>query len=280
MSFLIPIEKLAASRARYEQTQAAKAAPAPAFVYPERTELQWSNRAHQSETSFEPKEIKPPKTPRTKAVLESTPCTCGHNYGNHDRSHPSYPPLKPEFATGDVSKITTPCMSNSGCDCWNFVNAETGKPAGLKRPKVMPHVLCQKCQHPRGMHCTARKASKAKRKPWKQEWEGFERDGQVAACKHTTMAVWYRCTSTACAANDGENWCSCARYVSPLSKPKLAKPVSKPRKSRNSKPVAALPAVAANDSTPPPRPRRTSKKTTAFMTGTPDLFPPVVEVNS
>jgi len=214
------------------------------------------------------------KKQKTKAVTENTLCTCGHPYGNHDRRHPNYPPLKAEFVAGDQSQITAPCMSNAGCACWNFVNAETGKPAGLKRPKVLPHVLCKKCGHARREHCKAHKATKIQ-KPG--EWEGFKRDGVAAACQHTTMAVWYRCTSTACAAIVGEEFCSCTKFISPLSKLKVVKPTIKPRKKCATASQDASPPVAATNGmaeTVPAKPRRAQKKkTTAFTTGAPELFP-------
>jgi hypothetical protein len=273
---------MAYTRERYEQEHPAKApAPAASFTYHERDRQQWLNRVNQSaHSSFVAIEDEKPrakvgKKPKAKAVTENSPCVCGHTYASHNTVRPAYPPLKSEFSTGDASSILSPCEVSIGCGCWNFIDAETGKPAGLKRPKVMPHVLCAKCQHPRSQHCTAHRPSKAKRKPWQQEWEGFVRDGQAVACKHTTMEVFYSCNSTACAVNDGENWCSCARYVSPLTKPKLAKAASKPRKSR-----AAEPAAASLASGEPVRPRKSRKKKSAFVTGTPELFPaPGVEVN-
>src|SRR5208282_938730 len=110
MTYIISDAELAAARARYAQCQVKQQAPtpppttlSPGFVYQPRTELQWSNRAHQAETSFAPREFKPLKTSKTKAkaVTENTPCTCGHVHGCHDLARPSYPALKEVFAIGD-----------------------------------------------------------------------------------------------------------------------------------------------------------------------------------
>jgi hypothetical protein len=279
MSLLFSDEELAAMAVRYAQRQVKQSPPTPppptlppGFVYAPRSQAQWHRRAHQSRENFllEPEPLKPTRA-KAKALVENSPCTCGHPYGNHDRSHPSYPPLKETFAAGDCSLITTPCRVNTGCDCWNFVDAETGKAAKLKRPQVLPHVLCKKCGHAREDHCTSHKATKI-RKPG--EWEGFKRDGLAAACQHTTMAVWYRCNSTSCAAAVGEEFCPCVKFVSPLTLPKVT-PAS--RKKRATVCQGASPEVAATNSITEPvpaKPRRTRKKKTAFVTDAPELFPP------
>jgi hypothetical protein len=283
---LISPERLKAANERYLQELAQKVAPAPAsgFVYRPRTVEQWQKRIDQSwqsnRTFRPPKPVVPKfepdleiseKKPKAKAVTENTPCTCSHTHGVHDTARPSYPPLKETFAVGDCSRITTPCKVNTGCDCWNFVDAETGKAAKLKRPPALPHVLCRKCGHARQEHCTAHKATKI-RKPG--EWEGFKRDGQAASCQHTTMEVFYRCSSTACAAAVGEEFCPCVKFVSPLTLPKVT-PAS--RKKRATVCQGASPEVAATNSITEPvpaKPRRTRKKKTAFVTGTTELFPP------
>jgi hypothetical protein len=206
---------------------------APGFVYRERPAYLWNRRAHQSRENFllEPEPLKPTRA-KAKALVENSPCTCGHPYGNHDRSHPSYPPLKETFAAGDRSVITTPCQVNTGCLCWNFISSETGKAAKLKRPAVLPHVLCKKCGHARDWHCKAHKATKI-RKPG--EWEGFTRNGRAAACQHTTMEFWYRCNSTSCATDDGKEFCPCEKFVNPWLRPKrrpIGKTPHKPRKKK------------------------------------------------
>jgi len=301
MTYLFTDAELAAMAERVRQRQAKQSPPPPppatspaGFVYRPRTVEQWQKRINQdwqSNRTFRPKPepvtptVEPDrdnehseKKPKAKAVTENTPCTCDHTHSVHDTARPSYPALKETFALGDCSLIATPCRVNTGCDCWNFVDAETGKPAKLKRPQVLPHVLCRKCGHARQDHCTAHKATKI-RKPG--EWEGFKRDGQAAACQHTTMEVWYRCNSTSCAAGVNGEFCSCIKFVSPLTLPKVTKPRAASGKSCNRKPVAASPEVAATDSTPenilagePVKPRRSRKKKTAFVTGAPELFPP------
>jgi hypothetical protein len=278
-------EALAATRARYARRQAKQSAPTPppptlppGFTYRERTPQEWNRRINQTlRSSFgvAVPEIEPLKTPRVKAnaVTESTVCACGHTHGVHDTARPSYPALKETFALGDCSLITTPCKVNTGCDCWNFVSSETGKVQPLKRPKVQGHVLCKKCGHARQDHCTAHKATKI-RKPG--EWEGFKRDGQAAACQHTTDAVWYRCNSTSCAAGVGKEFCPCTKFVSPLTLPKVTKPRVASGKSRATVSQDATPAVVMTDSTSETivvSLRKKRIKKTSFTTGE-NLFPP------
>ncbi len=303
MTYLFSDEQLAAMDARYAQRQVKQQAPTPpppirppGFIYKPRTVEQWQRRidqSWQSNRSFRPKPtpvtptVEPDpeiseKRPKAKAVTENTPCTCGHVHGVHDTARPSYPALKEVFASGDCSVITTPCKVNTGCACWNFVDAETGKAAKLKRPAVLPHVLCKKCGHARQDHCTAHRTKIQK----PGEWLGFKRDGQAAPCQHTTSAVYYRCNNTSCAAAVGDEFCPCARFVSPLTLPKVTKAASKPRKSRATVSQAASPEVAVTCGTSesvlagaPVKLRRIRKKKTAFVTGTGEMFPPAVDVN-
>jgi hypothetical protein len=290
--------ELVASRARYAQPRAERvvspalapttppSAPAPGFVYCERSASLWNRRAHQSYKSSFGVTVEPDpeiadgdeasgKNPKAKAVTAASLCECTHRHDLHNLTLPT-PPLKPSPAIGAYSLITAPCEARvwdgqewKPCGCLNYVDAETKKPAALKRPKAEDWTLCARCGLRKDHHCIKGRA-------------GFRIGDIPYICSHFDRElnpVNYVCTNGRCAAVDATgNFVNCSRFVNPWLTPK--KRVAS-GKTRNRKRVAASPEVAATLGTPesvlagePVKPSRTrKKKSTAFTTGE-NLFPP------
>ena len=190
MTLIAPSELLKAYE-KWEQQEAAKATPAPAqraFRYVPRSREQWFARANQTASGYVPrtpeqihrrahqsyksdfgpmaqpaKPITPAVTSKRKAVIASSLCTCSHRFDGHSRRLPT-PPLKPTPDFGNFSAIASPCEMGvwkgnelEPCPCLNYCDAETGKPAALKRPKADDYTPCDHCGCLKLHHCKARK---------------------------------------------------------------------------------------------------------------------------
>lgn len=106
------------------------------------------------------------------------------------------------------------------CPCPHFQITSDIVPE-MKRPKATPYTPCATCGHWRSHHCKVRRPSKKKLKFGElPPWTGFEIGNQVFQCKHTAPdAQPYLCNSASCAmSEDGQTYCFCQRYISPLAR--------------------------------------------------------------
>lgn len=300
--FLIPAEELAAAQARYQQAQAAKAAPAT-FTYRPRTPAQHNTRERQTwrsslgvavESDPEIEDVDEDsagQSPKSK-VGPNTPCIdCGCPRQSHH--------ISPEPHTIDGEHafycVTTHCAAmkwvdghHVDCDCPRFRAHETDVPK-FTRPRVGPYDRCANpaCGHWKIDHCTKKKPGAVNRlKPGELAYRILQKAAGLSyGCKHFSLTNdACQCDSTSCAATpDSKNFCECEKFINPWLKPKTK---TATRKRTPRKPAVVSLAVAATEGIPenvlagePVRPRKSRKKKSAFVTGAGEIFPPAVEVN-
>jgi hypothetical protein len=278
---LIPATELAAAQARYQQTQAAKAAPAPAaFDYKPRTLAQHDARERQTlrssfgvpvERVLDDPEIEgggedTGESPKSKTGPNTLCTDCGHKHSDHHITP------EPHVADDDHTFycVTSHCDVYSykdgvhkPCDCQHFRALETDAPK-LTRPRVGNYDRCANptCGHWKINHCTKAKPGKVARlKPGESAYKILSKsDGTAYPCKHFSLAdPACQCTSTSCAATaDGKTFCNCEKFISPLLRTRAKAPKS-PAKPRT--------------------PRKSRSKKTAFLTGAGELLsPPAIDV--
>jgi hypothetical protein len=288
MTYLFTDAELAAMAERIRQRQVKQQAPTPppptlppGFTYKPRTPEQWEkriNQSWQSNRSFRPRRgvanFEPLKESKSKsrlpAITGSTPCVCGHCRDSHEYPLPAHPPLP--------ATLSTRCVVNTGCECPAF--CPTDRKPTIPRAPVGPYTPCKSCGHGRNQHCTKHKPGAVARlkSPSDVAYKILRKpDGTSYGCKHFSLTdSACQCNSTGCSATpDGQNFCGCEKFVNSSLTPKKRVVTQKSRATVSQDASPAVAVTFGTSETVPAKPRKSrKKKTTAFVAGTGEMFPP------